>query len=151
VTEPTRIAPAYRVRWGVYVVEGGGLRPAGLVGSADELVLLAVVTPSPGRITAELYRGDVLRDRRQWRPGGVDEAVLAMQLGRGPTRGGSSRLRCRLLIDGGVIGERTVLLGRPAIDAQGRLAEAPPTEPSEPTRLAYARLLDEAWRSPGGG
>jgi hypothetical protein len=151
VTEPTRLAPVYRVRWGVYVVEGDCLRRPGLVGSADDLVLLAAVTPPPERITVELYRGNVLRDRRDWRPGAQGEAMLAMRLGRGAATAGSSRLRCRLLIDGGVAGERTVLLGRPAIDAQGRLAGAPPPEPSEPTRLAYARLLEEAWRSGGGG
>jgi hypothetical protein len=109
------------------------------------LVLLAVVTP-PTRLTVELYRGDRLRDRQEWTPPphGDGEAVFAVRLGRSATRLGSARLRCRLLIDGREVGQRTVLLGAPVIDAQGRLAELPAAAPSVATQLAYVRLLEEA-------
>ena len=55
-------------------------------------------------------------------------------------------LRCRLLVDGLEIGQRTVLLGPPTIDAQGRLAETPVAVPSEATRQVYVQLLEDAWR-----
>src|SRR5262249_28985851 len=130
----------------VYVVEGDRLREPGLVGPEDELILLAAVTPSAARVTVELYRGDVLRDRRDLAPAAVNgETVLAVRLGRSTNPAGSSRRRCRLLIDGLEIGRRTVLLDRPVVDAQGRLAGAPVAAPSEATRLAYVRLLEETW------
>jgi hypothetical protein len=142
--DPAGPAPPVRVRWGVYVVEGQRLRRPMLVRPAEELVLLAVVTP-PTPLTVELYRGDRLRDRQEWTPPhGDGEAVLAVRLGRSATLRGSARLRCRLLIDGREVGQRTVLLGAPVFDAQGRLAELPADVPSEATRLAYVRLLEEA-------
>jgi hypothetical protein len=110
----------------VYVVEGQRLRKPGLVGPTEKLVLLVRVTPAPARIAVELYRGDQLRDRQEWTPQPIDGvAELAVGLGRSATLTGSSRLRCRLHVDGHLIGERTILLGRPAVDAQGRLAGQP--------------------------
>ena len=147
--DPAGPAPPVRVRWGVYVVEGQRLRRPALVRPAEELVLLVVVTP-PTRLTVELYRGDRLRDRQEWTPPHRDgEAVFAVRLGRSATRLGSARLRCRLLIDGREVGQRTVLLGAPVIDAQGRLAEPLAAAPSVATRLAYVRLLEEAARADG--
>ena len=146
MTEPTKLDIAPSVSWGIYVVEAGRLRSPRLVGPDEELVLVAKVHPAPECITVELYRGDVLRDWREWHDGQV---VLAVALGRSATLSGSTRLRCRLLVDGRVIGQRTVLLGPPAIDAQGRLAAAPAAAVSEATRLAYVRLLEESWGEPG--
>jgi hypothetical protein len=151
MTIPTRLANEPSVRWGVYVVEGNRLRRPGLVGPAEELVLLVAVTPAAARLTVELYRGDRLRDRQEWAPAAdAGEAVLAVRLGRSATWAGSSRLRCRLLLDGREVGERTVLLGPPAIDAQGRFAGSPGAAASDATRLACVRLLEEMWRADEG-
>jgi len=147
--DPASPASPARVRWRVYVVEGQRLRRQVLVRPTEKLVLLAVVTP-PTRLTVELYRGDRLRDRQEWTPPHRDgEAVFAVRLGRSATLLGSARLRCRLLIDGREVGQQTVLLGAPVIDAQGRLAGLPAGAPSEATRLAYVRLLEETARADG--
>jgi hypothetical protein len=151
MTTPTRPAGQPRVRWGLYVLEGNRLRRPGLVGPAEELVLLASVTGPPARITVELYRGDRLRDRQEWAPAPAGgETVVAVHLGRSATLTGSGRLRCRLLLDGREIGERTVLLGPNAIDAQGRFAETPGAAASDATRLACVRLLEGMWRADEG-
>jgi hypothetical protein len=147
MTEPTRLETVPHVEWGVFVVEGDRLRRPGLVGPADELVLLAAVRPAPAWVAAELYRGDVLRDRCEVRPApDATEAALALRLGRGAALAGSTRLRCRLLVNGRRIGEHTVLLGAPAIDAQGRLTEGPAALASDATQLALTRALEESWR-----
>ena len=135
-----------RVRWGVFIVESDRLHPLGLVGPMDESVFVAIVTPGETHITLELYRGDRLRDRRQVPQALVDgKSVVAVRLGRSDSPTGSSRLRCRLLVNDVAIGERTVLLGAPAIDAQGRLTESPGAA-TEATRMAYVRFLNETWR-----
>jgi hypothetical protein len=146
MTEATKLVAKPRVRWGVYAVEGDHLRPAGLVGPKQELVLVAIVSPGGLPIAIELYRGERLRDRQEWTPPSVnDESLLAVRLGRSALLAASSRLRCRLLVDGLAIGQRTVLLA-PTIDAQGRLAETPMSVSSEATHLAYVRLLEETWQ-----
>src|SRR3954451_3287512 len=106
MTEPTRLDPGPRVSWGVYVVADNRLRRPTLVAPEDELVLLAVVTP-PAPVAVELYRGDALRDRRDWPADrGRGDMVVAVALGRGAALAGSSRLRCRLLVNGHEVCER---------------------------------------------
>ena len=71
--------------------------------------------------------------------------MLAMRLGRSAALAGSARLRCRLLIAGREIGQQTVLLGPPAIDAQGRLAATPVAVPSAlAMRVSYFCLIASA-------
>jgi hypothetical protein len=116
----------------------------------DELVLLVKIRAgsrarqAPGDLTAELWRGNRLRDRwRQqvsWAAGACARAAFRLRWNEGP--GSSPRLTCRVLLDGHEVLHRTVLLGQPAVDAQGRFQGGVPAGASPATLLAFARELE---------
>jgi hypothetical protein len=99
-------------------------------------------------LIVELDRGDELRHRlRQpvdWSRG---PGCVALRLHWGARPGASSRLTCRLTLDGLAVGERTVLLLPDAVDAQGRFRSGGAAA-SANTRLvcerAFQALLDGA-------
>jgi hypothetical protein len=109
----------------VEIRPGGGLRRA-----ASEVVV-------------ELDRGEQARHRLRrsvdWSAG---PAQLALRLRWGQRAEGSSRLICRVSVDGRPVGRSTVLLMPDSVDAQGRFREGErAAPPSAATRLAYARAL----------
>jgi hypothetical protein len=116
-----------------------GLTEAGVAGQDDELLLLL----DPGRwvvgcaVSVELWRGDCLRDR--WTGTLTQPGVLRML--RGNRVRASARLTCRVLLGGCEVFRRTVLLGRPVVDAQGRLPGGTESAASAATLLAYAEEL----------
>lgn len=146
---PTARAPrAAYVHCGLFRIAPDGLERPGLCGAADELVLLIDIVmgtaapTGPRELVVECWRGDLLRDRqRQQVPftaGGRWSAAFRLHWTGRPD--GSTRLRCRVLLDGQEIGDEQALLGRPEVDAQGRLAgPAPAASPA--TLLAFEQAL----------
>ena len=143
-----------RVRASLVVCRDGTPAPPGLVRRSDEVSLLMEIAPprAPGTaavLRVELYRGEVLRDRRsEALPATQTETVvLAYDLGRGTGAGKSSRLRCCLWLGVWPVGEVVVLLGGGVADAQGRLSDVA-GEASPATLLAAVETLN---RATGGG
>jgi hypothetical protein len=64
-------------------------------------------------------------------------ARVAVRLRWGKRPGASSRLICRVALDGQQVGRWTVLLMPDTVDAQGRLQTETARPASEATRLAY--------------
>jgi hypothetical protein len=145
-----------RARCAVYRVDDSRLGLASVVGPRDEALLLVRVgrgqTPLPAvaELTVELYRGDQLRDQHRSVLPTARPYTLALRL-RWGDRGGSSRLTCRVLLNGRSAAQCEVLLAAGA-DAQGRLPSGPSDTPmSDATRLtceqALRSLLDGADQS----
>jgi len=119
-------------------VDGTRIAAPGLTGSGDEVVLLVEVDPdAAGReLAVDLLRGDERRGGWQGRVG-TDGVLVALRLHWDPARPASSRLICRVSLDGREVARRTVLLGQPTVDAQGRFAGNTPPNASNATVLAY--------------
>jgi hypothetical protein len=111
------------IRAGLYHLTPEGPSRAGLVRSDDGLVLLVEVVTGdhPRELMVEFWRGDRLRDQWGRRLNAGERLSLAFRL-RWGAPGASSRLTCRILIDGRPVIRRTALLGEEPVDAQGRLA-----------------------------
>jgi hypothetical protein len=148
-TRPEPPPPEVAVRCALLRGPDTALVPARTAGPGDELLLVLEVAGSAlypdgrGELTVEVWRGDRLRDRRRLQAAWGRSApfVAAWRLRRGEGSGGSSRLECRVWLDGRPLARAGVLLGRPEVDAQGRLAgRAVPA--SEPTLLAFVRRLE---------
>jgi hypothetical protein len=133
----------------IWRVAGDTLTPAHIAWPEDELVLLIEILPAVGprraasEVVVELERGEQVRDRLRrsvdWSAG---PAQLALRLCWGQRANGSSRLVCRVSVDGRPVGRSTVLLMPDGVDAQGRFREGERAAlPSSATRLAYARAL----------
>jgi hypothetical protein len=139
------------IRCGIYRIGPEGLSKPGLVRSDDELVLLIEIDPGgrarpgEGNLTVELWRGDRLRDQRQFRLRRASDGrtALALRLDWGRGQGGSARLSCRVRLDGREVARPEVLLGQPAIDAQGRFRDDTPNNASTATLLAFVRQLED--------
>lgn len=138
---------ACRIRWGIFRLEAPGLAEPGLVSPELELVLLMEIS-SPAAmdqfLSFELLRGNQVRDRHelriQLRPGETWSGAFRLCRGTGGP-GASSRLVCRLMLDGREIDRLEVLLGKPAVDAQGRFQDPGQPKPSDATLLAYQQEL----------
>jgi len=136
-------------RYGVFRHTAAGWQECDFVAAGDEPVLLVESTAGTDfsgqavRVTIELYRGDALRDRRcedvefctgnRWR--------TAFRLGWSDRSGASSRLGCRILADGRRVGDLRVLIGRPQVDAQGRIEQSRDENASPQTMIAYGECL----------
>jgi hypothetical protein len=138
-----------RAACAIWRVAGDTLTPARVAWPGDELLLLVEIRPGAGlrraasEVIVELDRGEQVRDRLR---GSVDwstgPAQLALRLRWGQRAEGSSRLVCRVSVDGRPVGRSTVLLMPDSVDAQGRFREGErAAPPSVATRLAYARAL----------
>jgi hypothetical protein len=146
------------IHCGLYRLGPDGLRKPGLVRSEDELVLLIEIDPGgrmrPGasNLTVELWRGDRLRDQRRshLRPASSGRTVLALRLDWGRGKDGSARLSCRVRLDGREVARLEMLLGQPAIDAQGRFRDDTPNNASTATLLAFVRQLEDRLDQPDG-
>jgi hypothetical protein len=134
----------------IFRVTSEGLSAAGTVRPGDELALLVEVRAGlparqPGsELAVELWRGDRLRDRQQQAVSWGTDATLraAFGLGWSEGQGASVRLTCRVLLDGREVGRQAVLLGQPAVDAQGRFPDSAPPSASAATLLAFVRELE---------
>jgi hypothetical protein len=109
------------IRAGLFHLTREGPSRAALIRPDDELVLLveAVMGGCPRELTVEFWRGDCLRDRWARRLEAGERLSLAFRL-RWGVPGASSRLTCRILIEGRQVIRRTALLGEGPVDAQGR-------------------------------
>jgi hypothetical protein len=135
----------WRLRCRVCRRTAEGVARAGLVQPGEEVYLLLELS-APGGVAAErphlaveLWRGNECHHvRRQT----VQETRtrLAWRLSFGSGEGRSSRLRCRILLDGQEAATAVVLQGRPAVDAQGRLPSAGQAA-SPATLFAYQEEL----------
>jgi hypothetical protein len=140
------------VRCGLYRVGREGAGAAGLVGQGDEVVLWVEVRAGwrARELVVELWRGDRLRDRGRLR---LRRGVSVSRLWRlrWGEAGGSSRLTCRVLVDGREVARRAALLGPGAVDAQGRFAGGAPARGASPaTLLAFTDELRRRLSLPDG-
>jgi hypothetical protein len=106
----------------------------------DELILWleAWTGRLPHELAVELWRGDQLRDCWTWQLERGARLSQALRL-RWGNAGGSSRLTCRVLIDGREVARRTALVAPGTFDAQGRFAEDPAGQRASPaTLLAFS-------------
>jgi len=150
---------SFTVRSGVFRVTPDGLESPRLVRPADELVLLVHVLPrsrSPSEdhlrtfvrpdadVTIELWRGNTLRDRvvQPLSTTPVQPVSLAHRLHWSDRPNASSRLRCRVLVGGRPISQFEILLGQPAVDAQGRFGAPDERLPTQATLVAYVQELE---------
>jgi hypothetical protein len=129
---------------------GDAPEPALVAGPGDELALLIEIQPgrevrsAPSELVVELDRGEQVRARlRQWVDWSAGPARVALRLRWGAGRRVSSRLTCRVSLDGRPVGRETVLLMPGGVDAQGRFAAGEAGPASEATRLAY----EHAWQA----
>ena len=144
--------PPGSCRCGLYRITASGPQETGLIQSGEELVLAVEVRAGgqPREILVEFWRGDRRRDRWVHHLGPGDEEQRVFRLHWGETRG-SSRLTCRVLIDGREVARRTALLGPGRVDAQGRLPSgAAVREVSAASLLAFAEELERQLPGPGG-
>jgi hypothetical protein len=112
----------------------------------DELVLLVELPAAVAvRVLAvELFRGADRRDG--WECVVPSSAITTQRVCRLRWRDrpdASSRLTCRVHLDGRQIGEPSVLLVGSGVDAQGRLSAPPPTGMSDHTRMAVLGAFDQ--------
>jgi hypothetical protein len=129
-------------------LEAGAVLPTATARPGDELVLIVEVAPARHcrRLAVDFLRGADLRDCwEQTLSPSAELAVLGYRLRWRDRAGASTRLTCRVRLDGRIIGSPTVLL-TPGADSQGRFDAPPASAMSEPTRLAFldafGRLLD---------
>jgi hypothetical protein len=137
------------VRCGLFRITPAGPERAGLVCPGDELVLFVEVRAGgrPRELVVELLRGDRPRDR--WRQRLEADVNLAFRLRRGEGLG-SSRLTCRVMLDGREVACETALIGPGPADAQGRFAsDAVLPSASPATLLAFAGELQRQLADPG--
>jgi hypothetical protein len=131
------------IRSGLCRITSDGPMHAGLVRPGDELVLWVEVHAGdrPRTLTVEFWRGERLRDRWEQR---LDRGVAVARVFRLHRSGAamSSRLICRLLVDGREVARQTALVAPAPADSQGRFAEgsAPPPA-SAATLLAFVEEL----------
>src|SRR5262249_15958623 len=92
-------------------------------------------------VTLELYRGDQLRDTQRVQLSEANERTCVYRLSWGDTPGSSSRLTALVRIGGVEVARSEVLLGRPGVDAQGRLADPSEQPASERPLRAYQDAL----------
>jgi hypothetical protein len=101
--------------------------------------------------TVEVWRGDRLRHRldRQLvlEPGRPQHEAFEINRGPGPH---STRLICRLLIDGTEVARLSCLEARLEVDAQGRFEAAQGLRVSEATAVAYRNEFARLLRAPSG-
>jgi hypothetical protein len=114
----------------------------------DELILWleAQAGRLPHGLAVELWRGEQLRDRWTWQlvRGASLSQALRLRWGEAGT---SSRLTCRVLIDGREVARRTALMAPGAFDAQGRFADDPSAQRASPaTLLAFGDELQRQLR-----
>src|SRR5262249_15686753 len=99
------------IRCGLYRIAPEGAARAGLVRPGDELVLWVEAPAYVGTrwLLVELWRGDRLRDRwgQRLERGAGRNVVFRLCWGEG---GSSSRLTCRVLLDGREVARQTALL-----------------------------------------
>jgi len=136
------------LRCGLYVLTPEGPQPAGLIRPGMEIVFTLQVAAGgrPCDVAVEFHRGDRLRDHWEQRLPTGTELTRVWRLRWGEA-GGSSRLICRVLIDGREMARRTALLGPEAADAQGRLAGSE-SAASPATLLAFAEHCQRLLESP---
>lgn len=100
-------------------------------------------TPSQHELLIELWRGNQFRDRQVQEvsivAGAPYQAAYRVTWSR--RHSGSSRLQCRVVMDGREVGWWELLLQRFSIDAQGRLSLDVVSHESRDTILAYQREL----------
>jgi len=139
-----------QLRLNVVRLTASGVERPVLAVPGEDLVLLLQLRSGrldhrPHELAVELLRGE--ERRHQWR-GRLNstEMDLALALTWSARTGVSSGLVCRVLLDGSELARHTVLLGRPNVDAQGRLPKEPAPSASQATLLAY---LEECRREIG--
>jgi hypothetical protein len=120
-----------------------------MVRPGAELVLLLEVPIGhrPCDLAVEFWRGEQLRDswRRRLDSAGI---AMAMRLHWGEARA-SSRLTCRVLIDGREVARQTALLGPCTFDAQGRFLDGTEPQTASPaTLLAFTAELQRQLDAP---
>jgi hypothetical protein len=139
-------------RCAFYRITASGPQRTGLIQAGEELVLALEIRAGgqPREVVVEFWRGDRRRDRWVHHLGSGDEEHRLFRLHWGET-GGSSRLTCRVLIDGREVARRTALLGPGQVDAQGRLPDRDAARAvSAATLLAFTQELDQQLSRPGG-
>jgi hypothetical protein len=132
-----------RVKCAICRFENGLPTSVAVARPEDELVLLVEVRPGglgrgASELMVELDRGEQVR-HRVWQRVDCSAApvCVAMRLHWGQRPEASSRLTCRLFLDGQPVGRRTVLLMPDRVDAQGRFRAGQAAPPSEHTRIIY--------------
>lgn len=145
------------VRCRIVRIEGSGLVPTATAGPSDELVLLIAVPAGTAarRLRIDIVRGDDCRDTRlESIDAFAGPVVLACRLHWRDRPGASTRLSCRVFLDGTPAASAAVLLLPRQADAQGRLNAAPPVPMSGPTQMAIVRefelLVDQSSENRNG-
>jgi hypothetical protein len=155
----TPTAPPPMIDCAIFRVERGRLEAPDLAGTGDELVLLlglsreVASTEASSEVVVEFWRGDRLRDSHR-----LSLGLLQAEGGRrlyrlrwGDTPTASVRLSVRLVIDRRELARAEVLLGRPLVDAQGRLVDAEGRQASPRTILSIERWFRRLLFSPDSG
>jgi hypothetical protein len=146
-----RLPEPASIRAGLYRLTPAGPSRVGLVRPDDELVFsVEVVTGGrPRKLIVEFWRGDRLRDRWGRRLNAGERLSLAFRL-RWSVPRASSRLTCRIVIDGRQVLRRTALLGGEPVDAQGRFANGYAMRAASPATLqAFSDELRRQLDHPG--
>jgi hypothetical protein len=147
--EPQQPLSAPVVRCGIYRLTATGLERPSLVRPDDLLVLLIELGPTNEwhhnscSLCIEFWRGDELRDRI--------ECQIELKNGEAWSRAirlcwrdraASSRLCCRVLLNGNCVTSCRALLGSMRIDGQGRFVEGWADGGSSATMVAYEQELE---------
>ena len=139
----------WSMQCGLYKLIADSLVSPRVASQGDELLLLVELTAqgegtaAPSDLTVELWRGDELRDRQQRAITKADRGswTAAVRLSWGDRGAASSRLMCRVMLDGHEVFRRLLLIAELGVDAQGKLAPASDRPASAATMIAYERAL----------